>query len=137
MQTGLPGAHPGRTIRLWNLQALAEIVLAVHLVWIVWVILGAVWTRGYPFLTGLHIASLVWGILVELTPWPCPLTLLEQFFESAAGISPYRGPFLLHYLDAIVYPHVSEYLLVYLGVAVCAINLVVYLWRLRRFVRSR
>lgn len=119
------------------MQTLAEIVLAIHLIWILWVIFGAFWTRGHPFLTGLHLASILWGILVELTPWPCPLTLIEQFFETAAGASPYRGSFLLHYLDAIVYPHVSGSLLVCLGVAVCAANLAVYLWRAARVVRSR
>lgn len=119
------------------MQTLAEIVLAVHLLWILWIIFGAFWTGGHPFLTGLHIASILWGILVELTPWPCPLTLIEQFFETAAATNPYRGSFLLHYLDRIVYPHISESLLVCLGVAVCAINLVIYLWRAARFVRSR
>ncbi len=119
-----------------DLQSLAEIILVVHLAWILWVIFGAFWTRGHPFLTGLHIASILWGILVELTPWPCPLTLIEQFFEASAGISPYHGPFLLHYLDAIVYPEISESLLAYFGVAVCTANLAVYFWRFERFVRS-
>ncbi len=42
-------------------------------------------------------ASLVWGILTELLPWPCPLTLLENWLEARAGVEPYEGGFLLHY----------------------------------------
>ena len=114
--------------------ALADAVLAAHLAWIVFVMTGALFTRGRRVLTGVHLISLVWGIIVEAGPWPCPLTLLENFFEMKAGVSPYQGGFLLHYLDAAVYPDISELLLVTLGIGVCAINLAVYA---RRFARNR
>ena len=67
----------------------------------------------------------------ELGPWACPLTLAENYFEARAGIAPYQGPFLLHYLDAIVYPNLSPTLLTVCGVAVCAANLIVYAWWFR------
>jgi Protein of Unknown function (DUF2784) len=102
------------------------VLLTVHLLWIVWVIFGAVWTRNRPLLAGFHIASLVWGIVVELGPWACPLTLAEQFFEVGAGSDPYRGSFVNHYLDAIVYPDIPEALLISLGVVVCVLNLAIY-----------
>ena len=114
--------------------ALADAVLAVHLTWILFVMIGALLTRGRRVLTGIHLISLVWGIIVEAGPWPCPLTLLENFFEMKAGVEPYQGGFLLHYLDALVYPDISERLLVELGVAVCVMNLAIYA---RRFVRNR
>src|SRR5438034_851512 len=40
--------------------------------------------------------ALVYGIVSELGPWACPLTLAENYFEARAGIAPYQGPFLLH-----------------------------------------
>lgn len=104
-------------------------VLALHLAWILWVIFGTLWTRGRPGLTAFHIASLVWGIVVETGPWACPLTMAEQFFQRQAGTTPYRGSFLLHYLGAIVYPDLSVELLTICGVIVCAANLGVYCWR--------
>jgi hypothetical protein len=104
-------------------------MLAIHLGWIIWVIAGAFWTNGRPWLTSLHIASLVWGIVVETGPWPCPLTMAEDFFQAKAGLSPYRGGFLLHYLSEIVYPNLSYQLVTVCGVAVCAINLAVYVRR--------
>lgn len=72
----------------------------------------------------------VWGILVELLPWPCPLTLLENWLEGEAGLQPYRGGFLLHYLDALIYPNISALVLTIAGVVVCVLNLVAYgrLW---------
>lgn len=112
------------------LKLIPTLILAIHLAWIVLVIVGAVWTRGRPFLTALHILSLLWGIVVEVSPWPCPLTLAEQHFETLAGEYPYHGSFLLHYLDAIVYPNLPYWVVTAAGVTVCAVNLAVYGWRL-------
>jgi len=108
----------------------ASAVLALHLAWILWVIFGALWTRGRRWLTAFHIASLVWGIVVETGPWPCPLTLTEDWFERRAGLAPWHGSFMLHYLNRIVYPDISWRLLTICGGAVCAVNLVIYAWRL-------
>ena len=58
--------------------ALATFVLAVHGLFILWVIFGAFLARSRPILRWLHIASLIWGILTEVLLWPCPLTWLEN-----------------------------------------------------------
>ncbi len=107
-------------------SALAVCALVLHALFILWVVFGALMTRSRPILRWLHIASLVWGILTELTPWPCPLTELENWFEAKAGIQPYQGGFLLHYMDKLVYPDISATLLSIAGVIVCVFNLVVY-----------
>lgn len=111
---------------------MADLALVLHLAYIGWVIFGALLTRGRPRLAWVHVATLVYGILVEVSAWPCPLTLAENWFESRAGVEPYRGPFLLHYLDAIVYPNVPLTLLVACAVAVCLFNLGIYVRRFRR-----
>ncbi len=111
-------------------SALAILVLLLHALFILWVVLGALVTRSRPVLRWLHIASLVWGILTELLPWPCPLTLLENWLEAKAGVQPYQGGFLLHYLDKLVYPDISATVLTVGGVLVCALNFALYGWRL-------
>ncbi|HEX3986870.1 MAG TPA: DUF2784 domain-containing protein [Acidobacteriaceae bacterium] len=116
---------------------LAAGVLAIHLAWILWVIVGAFFTRGRPGWTAFHLASLIWGIIVEVGPWPCPVTLLEQWLELRAGEPSYTGSFLVHYLDTIIYPHVPVWIIIACGVAVCSANLIVYgarwiLWLRRR-----
>ena len=110
----------------------ATAVLAIHLAWVIWVIFGWLVSRSRPWLRWLHFASLVYGVFIEIAPWPCPLTLLEQHLEKLAGFAPYRGPFLVHYLDALVYPNVPEETLVSLGVVVCGANLYLHVRRLRR-----
>ena len=115
-------------------SVLATAVLFLHALFIVWVIFGALLTRSRPILRWLHIASLIWGILTELLPWPCPLTLLENWFEEKAGVEPYQGGFLLHYMDRLLYPDLSATVLTVAGVIVCALNLAFYgrqIWRAR------
>jgi hypothetical protein len=107
-------------------SALAISVLFLHALFILWVVFGALLTRSRPILRGLHIASLVWGILTELLPWPCPLTVLENWLESNAGVEPYQGGFLLHCLDKLVYPDVSPTLLTIAVVIICTLNLALY-----------
>lgn len=110
--------------------ALADTVLIVHLVYIAWVIFGAIFTRGRPWLAGVHVATIAWGIITETTSASCPLTLAENWCEARAGISPYHGPFLLHCLDVTIYPNVPLELLVTVAVLVCAFNLGIYVRRL-------
>jgi hypothetical protein len=107
-------------------SSLAILLLLLHALFILWVVFGALLTRSRPVLRWLHIASLVWGILTELLPWPCPLTLLENWFEGKAGVQPYQGGFLLHYLDKLVYPDISATVLTVAGVLVCLLNLTFY-----------
>ncbi len=114
------------TLALNFYSALAISVLFLHALFILWVVFGGLLTRARPILRWLHIASLVWGILTELLPWPCPLTVLENWLEGKAGVEPYQGGFLLHYLDKLVYPDISGTFLTVAGVIICALNLAFY-----------
>jgi len=107
-------------------------VLLLHLLFILWVALGALFTRGRPVLRWFHIASLVYGIPLEILDWSCPLTSLEDWLRGRAGAPTYAGGFLLHYLDAFVYPDVPPSLLTVCAVAVCLFNLGIYAVRFRR-----
>lgn len=104
-------------------SALAVFVLFLHALFIVWVVFGAFVTCSRPALRWLHVASLVWGILTELLPWPCPLTVLENWLEAKSDVQPYQGGFLLHYMDKLVYPDISAAVLTVAGVVVCVLNL--------------
>jgi Protein of Unknown function (DUF2784) len=110
-------------------------VLSFHVLFIVWALLGAFVTRGRPLLITLHIASLLWGVATNALPWPCPLTLLENWLEQRAGIAPYQGGFLLHYLDKLVYPEFPPRLLTAAAFAALVVNLTYYgrlVWKRRR-----
>jgi uncharacterized membrane protein YraQ (UPF0718 family) len=113
-------------------HAMAVAILTLHLLFILWVVFGALVTRHRPILCWLHICSLVYGILIEALPWPpCPLTVLEAWLEARAGITPYHGSFLVHYLEAVVYPDIPVSWLVAGAVVIGAFNLGVYIFRYR------
>lgn len=116
---------------------LADLALAAHLTFIGWVIFGALFTRGRPRLAIAHATTLVYGIVVEVTTLACPLTLAENWCEMRAGVLPYHGPFVLHYLDALVYPNLPARALILGGVAVCIFNLGIYALRWRRHCQAR
>jgi len=112
-----------------------EAALFLHLLWCVWVLLGWTVTRCRPLLRTLHIASLIYAIVVESVPWlPCPLTLAETWLEARAGIEPAHGPFLVRVLDTVVYPDLPEWLVVGGAVLVCVGILAVYV---RRYIRRK
>ncbi|MGC9200209.1 MAG: hypothetical protein ACP5E5_15035 [Acidobacteriaceae bacterium] len=62
------------------------------------------------------------------------MTLAEQALEAGAGMYPWADSFILHYLDAILYPNLPVSLLTALGVAVCVGNLLIYALRLYQFL---
>jgi len=107
-------------------------VLLLHLAWILWVVAGALWTRRRPWLGWAHVVSLVYGIFIELSSRPCPLTLLERALQRRAGLAAYQGDFLTHWLETLIYPDVPAALLTPVAVAVCLLNLSIYGSRLRR-----
>ena len=70
-------------------------------------------------------------MIVEVFGLWCPLTALEVWLEVRGNVPAYRGPFLLHYLDAVVYPDIPSKRLIAGAVAVCILNLGIYARRLR------
>jgi hypothetical protein len=112
-------------------RAMATSIVSLHAAYIAWVIFGAFFTRGRPRLAALHVATLVYGMVIEIFGFWCPLTALEEWLEMRGNVSAYRGPFLLHYLDAVVYPDIPPNLLIAGAVAICILNLGIYARRLR------
>ena len=96
----------------------ATAVLALHGLFIVWWSLGPCWL-AWPLRPRLHLASLTWALLVFL-PWPCPLTVLEDWLEGSAGTTPNESGFLLHYLDKFVYPNLAPRLSMAAAIVVVA-----------------
>ena len=88
-------------------------------------------TSGQPRLAALHVGTLVYGVIIEIFGFLCPLTALEEWLQVRGGVLSYRGPFLLYYLDAVVYPNIPTNLLIAGAVAVCVLNLWIYARRLR------
>lgn len=106
---------------------LADLTLVLHAIFIVFVVTGGVLVFWRPVLAWLHIPCAVWGVVIELRGWICPLTYLENDLRVAAEGSGYSGGFIDHYLMPLVYPPgLSSGTQVLLGLAVLLINIVIY-----------
>lgn len=114
-------------------RLLADIVLVLHLLFIAFVAAGGFLALRWPRLAWLHVPCAVWGILIELYGWVCPLTPLERTLRRQGGAAGYEGGFIEHYLLGVIYPAgLTRETQVLLGVAVVAVNLVAYALVLRR-----
>ncbi|HEY7945594.1 MAG TPA: DUF2784 domain-containing protein [Casimicrobiaceae bacterium] len=113
----------------------AEIALAAHLAFVLFVVGGGLLVLRRPILAWLHLPAVAWAAFVEFSGWICPLTPLEVALRRAAGEAGYGGGFVEHYLTALLYPAgLTRDLQVLIGVLVLLINLAIYLrsWRRRR-----
>jgi hypothetical protein len=115
----------------------ADSVLLLHLCFILFVVLGGLLAVRWHALMLPHIAAVAWAVYVEATGTICPLTLLENRFRDAAGLSGYGGSFLEHYLLGVIYPagltRPGQYVL---AILVIALNAAVYT-TLRGAMRKR
>lgn len=105
----------------------ADAVVALHLAFVVFVVLGGLLTWRTPAMAWLHLPAAAWGAYAELTGTVCPLTPLENALRTSAGASGYSGSFVDQYLMPMLYPlglTLSDQRL--LGALVIAINLAVY-----------
>ncbi|MFI8739269.1 DUF2784 domain-containing protein [Stutzerimonas zhaodongensis] len=113
----------------------ADAVLMLHLGFILFVLLGGLlvaWKRGFLLL---HLPAMAWGIFVELSGRPCPLTHWENLLRRLAGNAGYEAGFVEHYLLPLIYPAWLSVPVQYLLAAVVVVvNLLIYgglLWRNR------
>lgn len=114
---------------------LADAAVIAHFAFVAFVVAGGLLVLRWRWVLWLHLPALIWGALIEFTHWICPLTDLENWLRSLAGVNAYRGDFIEHYLLPVLYPtHLTPEIQIFLGFLVIAVNIGVYGWWL---VRSR
>jgi hypothetical protein len=117
---------------------LADAVLLLHGLFIVWVVAGSAAVCWRAWLAWLHLPAVAWGAWISFSGAICPLTPLEQSLRRAAGQAGHEGGFIERYLTAAIYPDgLTPTDQMVLGVAVLAINLVGYGLAWRRAARRR
>ncbi len=106
---------------------LADATVALHLAFVGFVAIGGFLVLRRPKLAFFHVPAAVWGVLIELGGWICPLTPLENRFRRLGGEAGYEGGFVEHYLLPVLYPSgLTRWHQVCLGVVVGLVNVVVY-----------
>jgi len=129
-------------------RVLAGAVIAVHSLWVLFMLYGFFMTVYALFLAknkrfldrwllrGLHLLGIFFTGTLEVTGNYCPLTLLENFLNRNAGDgAAYGGPFLAHYIAKFVYPDINPYLLTGGAVFIAVFSLAAFVIRPPRISR--
>ena len=118
-------------------RTLADLVLVVHLAFVLFVVLGGLLVLRWPRAAWLHIPAAIWGVLIEYTGWICPLTPLENSFRARGGEAGYTGRFIEHYIQPVLYPAgLTRGTQIVLGSLVLLMNLGAYGILVRRAKRA-
>ena len=108
-------------------RILADLVLVLHLGFVVFVVLGGLLVLRWPAIMALHIPAAVWGVMIEFTGWLCPLTPLENWLRVRGGELGYSGGFIEHYIQPVLYPSgLTRGIQIALGTLVMLLNLTAY-----------
>ena len=120
---------------------LADIVVLIHLAFVIFAVLGAILVIRWRWILWLHLPAIFWAIWIEMTGGICPLTPFEIWLRIRAGLGGYRGDFVEHYLMPVLYPvGLTRNIQILLGVIVILANVTIYgyvVFRLKHKMMNR
>lgn len=106
---------------------LADIVVFIHFMFIVFAVIGAVLVFKWRWVIYPHLVSAFWAAMVITMGWICPLTPLEIHLRRAAGEAGYAGGFIEHYFLPVIYPEgLTREIQIWIGLGVVLINVLLY-----------
>ncbi|MBF0420247.1 MAG: DUF2784 domain-containing protein [Magnetococcales bacterium] len=85
-------------------RLLADSVVCFHLFFVVFVLCGGFLALRWHPVGWLHLPCALWGVLVEINGWICPLTHLENHLRQLSHETGYATSFVEHYLLPVIYP---------------------------------
>jgi hypothetical protein len=114
----------------------AEIIVVLHLAFILFIIFGGLLALRWPRASWVHLPCALYGVLIEWVGWVCPLTPWENALRERAGGEGYEGDFIEHYLLPIIYPSgLTPTVQLVLGALVIVVNVAIYafvIWNWRK-----
>ena len=108
-------------------KSAADFIVLVHFLWIVFLIFGAFIGKRYFMVKILHIAGLVFSVIIQISGWYCPLTYLEVWLRQKQNpMLSYKGSFIIHYVENIVYLELSPVIIFMLTVILVSVSAFIY-----------
>ena len=108
---------------------LADLIVVLHLGFIVFASLGALLAFKWPRIIWLHAPAVIWAAITEFMGLICPLTPLENWLRQQAGADPYQTSFISHYLLPLIYPPgLTPSIQWLLGGILVMLNVLIYAW---------
>ena len=113
-------------------RLLADAIVVFHAAFVVFVVVGGWLVVRWPRVALIHIPAAIWGALIEVAGWVCPLTPLENYLRGRAGEMGYAGGFVEHYVLRALYPEgLTPTIQWGLGLFVIVVNMAAYGYVLR------
>jgi len=117
-------------------RLLADLVILVHFGFVVFAVGGGFLTLKWRRFVWIHLAAVIWAVIVELLGWVCPLTPLENWLRSRAGEVVYNSDFIARWLFPMLYPAgLTRNVQIALGIFVMVVNVAIYGWVFRSSAR--
>ena len=114
-------------------KILADVIVLIHFLWIIFLFLGALWGRKSKVLKALHLSGLFYALLIQILGWYCPLTHLEFWLRSNHDPAlAYTGSFIVHYAERIVYLEFPRQLILLFSTGLVVFNTWIYLQKKKR-----
>jgi len=110
-----------------SFRVLADIVVLIHFLWIVFLIFGAFPGVRIRAVKIVHLTALAFAFVIQVFGWYCPFTHLEIWLRNRhdPGLS-YTGSFIIYYIEKVVYLDVSVNLIFVLTIILVGVNLIIY-----------
>jgi hypothetical protein len=109
-------------------KIVADLVVLLHLLWILFLVFGAFFGRKNKALKIFHLSGLLFALLIQIFDWYCPLTYLEVWLRSKHDSAlAYTGSFMVHYAERIVYIQLSRFIIFLLTLFLIGLNAWLYL----------
>jgi len=117
---------------------LANTLLLVHLLFIVFALFGGLFLFRYRWVAWLHIPAFAWAALISFAGWICPLTPWEVSLRKAAGQEGYTGGFIEQYITPVIYPEgYTREFAVTAGIIVIVVNVLIYGFAIYRIKKAK
>lgn len=113
---------------------MADLTLIVHFFWILFLILGFVFALTRSKIALLHMAGLLFTLILNLVGWYCPLTYLENYLYALNDPrSAYTGSFIINYLQHIIYLDLPGQYIRIVGISFAVLSIGIYVYLIKRY----
>lgn len=128
-------------------KLLADLIVVIHFVWIIFMLLGFLLTLQAFFYKKaffdwfrfriIHLIGIFYISLLSILGNYCPLTILENFLRSRYELNlVYPGSFIIHYLERLVYPAVNPLIIQIPTAFIAVFTILVFIIRPPRKIRK-
>jgi hypothetical protein len=106
----------------------ADVVVLIHLLWILFLIFGVFVGKKNRIIKILHITGLGFSVIMQIFGWYCPLTHLELWLRKRHDPSlSYSGSFIIHYAEKLIYVELSPPIIFVLTFILVSMSAYLYL----------